>query len=141
MADANEYFSKRKIEQKEEIGIAERIASLFPGVPAALILQCQQKSGYNLKNAGISGGSIHQKVKDLSDALKALAIYYQFLHPVIDAITGKVQIIDECHDQQTDLRKIKHTKEKKPSTCAISKVDRLELDRIIIEKIEYAENE
>ena len=54
---------------------------------------------------------------------------------MIDSITEKVRIIDECHEQQTVLRKIKHTKEKKPSTCAISKEDSLEFDRIVSEEV------
>ena len=93
---ANEYFLKGEGE-KDEHGIAARIASLFPGVSAELILECQKKSDYNLKSASVSGGSIHEKGKAISDALKALAIDYQH-RPVNDSITEKVRIIDECHE-------------------------------------------
>ena len=39
------------------------------------------------------------------------------------------------HKAQAGLRKIKHTREKKPSTCASSKEDSLEFDRIISEEL------
>ena len=128
--DASSHFSNHEL---TETDIAERVASLFVNVKASLIIECEQKTDYNLKCAGVSGVSVHEKVKAISDALKALALDYQHRHPV-DSLT-EVKIIVECHTLQTILRKIKHKKEKQPSTLRIPKEKSTEFDRVIDEEL------
>ena len=72
-----------------------------------------------------------EKVKAISDALKALAVDFQRLS--LDSL-AEVKIIDEC-PQQTNLRKIKHKREKQPSTLRIPKEQTMEFDRVIDEEL------
>ena len=65
------------------------------------------------KVCGVSGVSVHEKVKAISDALKALALDFQHRHPV-DSLTEEVKSCRMPHSTDNS-EKIKHKKEKQPA--------------------------